>query len=56
MDIDPTLAPSGAASAEPKRSWVAPAVLDLGGMRQLTLLLQDSGIGGCDFTDPDCEF
>lgn len=56
MDIEHTLAPVGAASAEPKRSWISPAVQDLGSMRQLTLLLQDSGIGGCDFTDPDCEF
>lgn len=53
MDNDRTLAPSGAASAEAKRSWISPAVLDLGGMRQLTLL-QASGVGGCDFDQPDC--
>jgi hypothetical protein len=55
MDTDRTLAPSGAASAEPKRNWISPAVLDLGGMRDLTLL-QASGVGGCDFNDPNCEF
>ncbi len=51
MDIDHTLAPVGAASAEPKRSWISPAVLDLGSMRQLTLLLQATG--ECDPANPD---
>jgi hypothetical protein len=55
MDIDRTHAPAGAASAEPKRSWISPAVLDLGGMRDLTLLQGASGEVGCDFGDPDCE-
>ncbi len=54
MDIDSTLAPSGAASAEPKRSWISPAVLDLGSMRQLTLLLQDSIPVICDPDLPFC--
>jgi hypothetical protein len=55
MDIDPTLAPSGAASAEPKRGWMSPAVQDLGSMRQLTLLLQ--GTNECiPSEDPDCPF
>lgn len=53
MDIDRTLAPAGAASAEPKRSWISPAVLDLGAMRELTLL-QASGEVVCNFDEP-CE-
>jgi hypothetical protein len=57
MDIDLTHAPSGAASAEPKRSWISPAVLDLGSMRQLTLL-QGVTIGGtCEpDVEPGCGF
>jgi hypothetical protein len=47
MDIDSTLAPSGAASAEPKRNWTSPVVLDLGSMRHLTLLQGDSNGGIC---------
>jgi hypothetical protein len=54
MDIDRTHAPAGAASAEPKRSWISPAVMDLGAMRQLTLLQGPSGEVGCDFGEP-CE-
>ena len=55
MHIDCSAAPAANGPAEPRRTWIAPAVLDLGGMRNLTLL-QPSGIGGCEFGDPDCEF
>lgn len=55
MDTDCPPAPSGAASAEPKRSWISPAVLELGGMRQLTLLQGGTGGGDCDpFENPAC--
>jgi hypothetical protein len=55
MEIDRTPTPTVAGPAAPKRTWVSPAVSDLGGVRELTLL-QTSGTGGCDFTDLDCPF
>jgi hypothetical protein len=56
MDIDRTHAPAGAASAEPKRSWISPAVQDLGAMRQLTLL--QGPTFECEPTpeNPECPF
>lgn len=50
MDIDRSVVPAG--SAAPKRMWISPAVLDLGGISTLTL---QSGGGICDpFEDPNC--
>jgi hypothetical protein len=57
MEIDRPDTPTLPGPAAPKRSWVTPAVLELGSMRQLTLL-QGGSIGGeCDpDVDPDCGF
>lgn len=47
MDNDRGLVPADTASEGIKRSWMSPVVLDLGGMRQLTLLQGGSGGGDC---------
>lgn len=54
MDIDRSLAPAEPYSAELKRSWISPAVDDLGGMRTLTLLQGGSIPGGCEPDAPSC--
>jgi|GEM_PF-6317877 len=55
MDIDRSLAPTATGPAAPKRSWISPAVQQLGAMRELTLLQGTSGGGFCDpFLDPNC--
>ena len=38
MENDHGFRPASTGSAETKRPWIAPVVVDLGGMRQLTLL------------------
>ena len=45
-------------AAPARRAWVAPAIVEMGGMRQLTLLQGPSVLGGCDLTgsDPSCGF
>lgn len=50
--MDNDRGPVPTASAEIKRSWMSPVVLDLGGMRQLTLLQGLSGGGTCSPPDP----
>jgi hypothetical protein len=58
LETEHRSAPAEVVLAAPARhAWVAPAVLDMGGMRELTLL-QDSINGGCDLTgsDPSCGF
>lgn len=44
MDIDRSVAQTGSESAEPKRSWISPAVQDMGSLRHLTL--QGPSFGG----------
>lgn len=45
-------------AASTRRTWVSPAVVEMGGMRQLTLLQGASIAGNCDLTgnDPSCGF
>lgn len=55
MEIDRPLTPAVPGPAAPRRSWVAPAVLELGSMRQLTLLQGTSQEEECDpDLDPNC--
>lgn len=52
MDFNRDVVPVGSDSAALKRSWVSPAVVDLGGLSTLTL---ESGGGFCNpIVDPDC--
>jgi hypothetical protein len=39
-----------------RRAWVAPAVVEMGGMRHLTLQQGASINGGCDIGDASCGF
>ena len=45
-------------AASTRRTWVSPAVVEMGGMRQLTLLQGGSVAGSCelDGSDPVCGF
>jgi hypothetical protein len=55
MDIDRSPTPAVPGPAARKRTWVSPAVLELGSMRQLTLLQGPSGGGICNpFENPEC--
>lgn len=55
METDRKTAAAAASAAQPRRGWISPAVVDLGGMRQLTLLQGPSGGGVCDpFVNPNC--
>ena len=54
MENDRGLRSAVTGSPETKRSWIAPAVLDLGAMRELTLLQGPSIPGGCDPDVPFC--
>lgn len=47
MDIDRSGVPAGFGSAQPKRSWISPTVVNLGFLRELTLLQGGSGGGVC---------
>jgi hypothetical protein len=38
MNTDRSIAPADTRPAAPKRTWVSPVVLDMGAMRELTLL------------------
>jgi hypothetical protein len=52
MDIDRSVLPAGRGPVKPKRIWISPAVVDLGAMRELTLLQGGSGGGECLPPDP----
>jgi hypothetical protein len=52
MDIDRSVVPARSGLVKPKRIWISPAVVDLGAMRELTLLQGGSGGGVCAPPDP----
>jgi len=54
MHIDSTVSPA-APPAEPRRSWIAPSVVALGNMRELTLLTNHTIEFECPAEDPFCE-
>jgi hypothetical protein len=58
LETEHRSAAAGVVLAAPsRRAWVTPAVLDMGGMRELTLL-QNSVTGNCDLTgsEASCGF
>ena len=54
MHIDAPVSPA-APAAEPRRSWIAPSVVALGNMRELTLLTNHTIEFECPAEDPFCE-
>jgi hypothetical protein len=55
METDRPPAPAAGNTAQPRRGWISPAVVDLGGIRELTLLQGGSGGGVCDpLAGPSC--